>query len=214
VERAQELLVLLSRLKEAGRLPHIPIYLDSPMGVSATKVMQSYPEWHNLSRSECYALDEVADLIVDATTSRAIVANKDPKIIMAGSGMLTGGRVLHYLNNHIHDERNTILIVGYQAAGTRGRALVEGERELKFFGEYHQVKADVKKINTLSAHADQAELIRWLGNTKGQAPSQVFLNHGEPHQSNALRSKIEYELGWNCTVAQTDRIYTIISQNT
>ncbi|MCB0473545.1 MAG: MBL fold metallo-hydrolase, partial [Flavobacteriaceae bacterium] len=141
-------------------------------------------------------------------TSKAIVNNNDPKIVMAGSGMITGGRVLHYLNKYISDEKSSVLIVGYQAEGTRGRALLAGDSEIKFFGEYHPIKAEVFKINAFSGHADQKELIDWMKHFK-EAPQLTFINHGEPHQSQALKIKIKSVLGWNCTVAKMNKVYEL-----
>lgn len=208
VERAQELIYLLSQLKREGRLPGIPVYLDSPMGVSATEIMLTSPGWHNLSKEEVGEMDSVINLITDANASRAIVSDPRPKIVLAGSGMVTGGRILHYLNSYLGEERNTILLVGFQAAGTRGRSLEEGATELKFFGRFHSVKAEVKKISSLSAHADQSEILNWLKHFK-EAPKHVFINHGEPHASDALRVKIQTELGWNAQVVQPGRVYDI-----
>ncbi|MCB0617959.1 MAG: MBL fold metallo-hydrolase, partial [Saprospiraceae bacterium] len=130
------------------------------------------------------------------------------KIVLAGSGMITGGRILHYLDKYISDERNTVLLVGFQAAGTRGRSLEEGAEEVKFFGQYHRIKAEIRKITSLSAHADRSEIMAWLKKFE-KAPRQVFINHGEPHASDALRVKIQHELGWNCQVAQPDQFYTV-----
>ncbi|HQU59122.1 MAG: MBL fold metallo-hydrolase [Phaeodactylibacter sp.] len=211
VERAQELLYLLSQLKAENRLPGIPVYLDSPMGVSATGVMMRSPGWQSLSDEEIMEMDGVAHLISDANSSRAIVADARPKIVLAGSGMVTGGRVIHYLDRYLGQERNTILLVGFQAVGTRGRALEEGATELKFFGQYHPVKAAVKKITSLSAHADQSEIIAWLKHFE-KAPEQVFINHGEPHASDALRVKIQHELGWPCQVAKPMTPYEIATK--
>ena len=122
--------------------------------------------------------------------------------------MVTGGRVLHYLDRYIGQARNTILLVGFQAEGTRGRALEEGTTELKFFGHYHPVKAAVKMITSLSAHADQHEILHWLQGFE-EPPSQVFINHGNPHASDALRVKIQDELGWPCQVVEPNVAYPI-----
>lgn len=208
VERAQELLFLLAELKASHEIPNLPIYLDSPMGVDATRVILKNSEWHKLDEPSALALSNVGHLISDAATSRKIVADKAPKIVLAGSGMITGGRILHYLNNHIQSPRNTILLVGFQAEGTRGRSLLEGATELKFFGQYHQVGAEVQVIHSLSAHADQRELLTWLRHFESP-PKQLLLNHGELHQANALRVKIEHELGWNVQIATTDKFFTL-----
>jgi metallo-beta-lactamase family protein len=153
-------------------------------------------------------MNATTSLITSAQASRAIVNDSRPKIVLAGSGMVTGGRVLHYLNRYVSEERNTVLLVGFQAEGTRGRALEEGAGEIKFFGQYHKVKAEVKKMTSLSAHADQSELLTWLKHFK-EAPRQVFINHGPPHASDALRVKIQHELGWNCQVVQPESVYKI-----
>lgn len=208
VERAQELLFLLSELKVEKQLPDVPIYLDSPMGVSATAVMLRSSEWHTLSNAQIQAMDHVADLIVDVKASKEAVADPRPKIVLAGSGMITGGRVLHYLDKGLSDPRNTVLLVGYQAEGTRGRTLENGAQELKFFGSYHPVRAAIKKMDYLSGHADQRDILDWLRQFK-QAPKNVLINHGEPHSSDALRTKIHHELGWNCEVAHMHQTYQI-----
>lgn len=201
VERAQELIYMLYLLRKENRLPKIPIYLDTPMGVKSTEVYDSYPTWQNLSKIH---LDEMYDdihFITDYETSRAIVQDKKPKIVLAGSGMLEGGRILHYLNNHIENPDNTILFCGFQAAGTRGRAILHGESEIKFFGEYRKVKCHIASISSMSAHGDQNELIEWLSHFK-KRPTQIFLNHGEPHQSDALRVKIKSVFGIDAVIPQ------------
>lgn len=209
VERAQELLFLLSVLKVENKLPDVPIYLDSPMGVSATAVMLHANEWHMLSHAQIQAMDRVAKLIVDVQSSKKAVADPRPKIVLAGSGMITGGRVLHYLDKGLADPCNTILLVGYQAEGTRGRTLENGAQDLKFFGSYHPVRATIRKMDYLSGHADQRDIMDWLRQFK-HPPKNVLINHGEPHASDALRAKIHHELGWNCEVAHMHQTYQII----
>lgn len=206
VERAQELIYLLSVLKQQNKLPEIPIYLDSPMGVNATKIYYSHTNLHKLTEAAIKNMQATAQLISDFHASRAIVNDESPKIVLAGSGMITGGRVLHYLEQLIEDKKNSILIVGFQADGTRGRSLLAGDSELKFFGKYHKINAEVFRINEFSGHADQSELIDWLQHFK-TPPQLTFINHGEPHQSQALKTKIKSELKWNCTVAKTNTTY-------
>ncbi|PJB13585.1 MAG: MBL fold metallo-hydrolase [Flavobacteriales bacterium CG_4_9_14_3_um_filter_40_17] len=206
VERAQEIIYLLSILKRNGLLPKNPIYLDSPMGVNATQVYFSYPEDHRLSRDDIESMLSTVELISEVEASKAIVNDDAPKIVLAGSGMITGGRILHYFNKYISDPKNSVLIVGYQAEGTRGKALLSGDTELKFFGEYHKIKAEIFKINAFSGHADQNELMDWLRHFK-KPPELTFINHGEPHQSQAFKTKIRTELNWNCTVAQMNHEY-------
>lgn len=206
VERAQELIYLLSVLKQQNELPKIPIYLDSPMGVNATKIYYSHKNQHNLTKNDIKNMQDTVELISDIHTSRAIVYDNTPKIVLVGSGMLTGGRVLHYLEYLIEDKKNSILIVGFQADGTRGKSLLAGDTELKFYGKYHKINAEVFKINEFSGHADQGELIDWLQHFK-KPPQLTFLNHGDPHQSQALKTKIKSELKWNCTIAKINTTY-------
>jgi len=206
VERAQEIIYLLSILKREKKLPNIPIYLDSPMGVNATEVYFKHKEIHNLTENDIKNMLQTVQLISDVNASKAVVNDNAPKIVLAGSGMLTGGRVLHYLDKYIEDEKNSILIVGFQAEGTRGKALVSGDSEIKFFGKYYKINAEILKINAFSGHADQSELLDWLKHFK-KAPNLTFINHGEPHQSQALKVKLKTDLNWNCTVAKMNKTY-------
>lgn len=206
VERAQEIIYLLSVLKRQNKLPEIPIYLDSPMGVNATEVYFKYNNLHKLSPEDIKSMISTVQLISDVNSSKAIVNDKNPKIVLAGSGMITGGRVLHYLDKLISDEKNSILIVGFQAEGTRGRTLISGDAELKFFGKYYPIKAEIFKINDFSGHADQSELLDWLQHFK-KPPTLTIINHGEPHQSQALKVKIKTDLKWKCTVAKMNIEY-------
>lgn len=195
VERAQELIYILHQLQEEEKLPNIPVYLDSPMGINSTNVYREFQEWQNLPHFHLTHMYDRIQFINSVEKSRGTVFDKKPKIVLAGSGMMEGGRILHYLNNHLDNPKNTLLFVGYQGEGTRGRAILEGAKEIKFFGEYRKVKCQIREISSLSAHADQTEMIDWLRNFKTK-PEYVFLNHGEPHQTDAFRQKIEYELGW------------------
>jgi len=206
VERAQEIIYLLSILKRQNKLPKIPIYLDSPMGVNATEVYYSHTKNHTLTSEDINSMQATVQLISDVNTSKSIVNDNNPKIVLAGSGMITGGRVLHYLDKCIEDAKNSILIVGYQALGTRGRSLISGDSEVKFFGRYYKINAEVFKINTFSGHSDQSELLDWLQHFK-TPPKLLFINHGEPHQSQALRTKIKTTLNWKCTVAKMNKEY-------
>jgi metallo-beta-lactamase family protein len=136
------------------------------------------------------------------------VEDKHPKIIFAGSGMMEGGSILHYMNQHIENEKNTLLFVGFQGERTRGRAILEGSTEFKFFGEYRQVNCQIRSISSLSAHADQGEMLDWLKNFK-KAPTKIFLNHGEPHQTDALRAKIEFKFNWATEIPKLNQQYTL-----
>lgn len=203
VGRAQELLLILSRLKRENRIPDVPIYLDSPMGTHATELLCDYPDWHRLSQSELDELWRVAKIVKTQQESIAIMRAKVPSIVIAGSGMAAGGRVLHHLASKLPDSRNSVLLVGYQAAGSRGRLLHDGAAAVKMHGRYITVRAEIHEIPDLSAHADQGEILAWLRGFKS-APKQVFIVHGEPQAADALRVKVRDELGWQSTVAEID----------
>ncbi|OUL72953.1 MBL fold metallo-hydrolase, partial [Paraburkholderia hospita] len=162
VGRTQEILYYISKLKEEGRMPNVPVYLDSPMATSVTDVYRKHLDEHRLSISEAIAMDKVAIMTRTVEQSKAIASHNGPMVIIAGSGMATGGRVLHHLRLYASDPRNTIALVGFQAAGTRGAALAAHESSIKLHGEYVRVRANVVSIMSLSAHADYREMLQWL----------------------------------------------------
>jgi metallo-beta-lactamase family protein len=196
VGRAQELMHLLTVLKKANRIPGVPVYLDSPMGASATAVLKAHASWHKLSPTECDAMFENVTIISDFSDTLKVAETSGSKIIIAASGMLTGGRVLFYLEKYIENSRNTILLTGFQSEGTRGRSLVEGAHELKMHGAYYKVRAKVHSLSSISGHADQSEMLAWLGKVGGQ-PAMTFLVHGENAPRDAFRVKLETTLNWN-----------------
>ncbi|HSG64157.1 MAG TPA: MBL fold metallo-hydrolase, partial [Gammaproteobacteria bacterium] len=207
VGRAQSLLFLLSRLRESGRLPaELPVFLNSPMAVNATRIFCAHPDEHRLSESECADMCNVATYVNSVEDSKELNTRREPAIIISASGMLTGGRVLHHLKAFGGDERNTILFVGYQGVGTRGHALLDGTTHLKIHGQLVEIKAEVAQISGLSAHADYAELCKWLQPLPA-APERVFITHGEPDASAALKGHLEQALAWNAEVpAYRDKI--------
>jgi metallo-beta-lactamase family protein len=205
VGRTQEILHLLSKLRRKHRIPEIPVFLDSPMGISATDVFFDHANWHRLDKRE---VEEMRELVTDVRTreqSKGLFREKGSTIVIAGSGMLNGGRVLHHLEKRLGDERNTILLVGYQAAGTRGRLLLGGVAELKLHGAYFPVKAHIEEISTLSSHADQPELLGWMRGFVNK-PGRVFIVHGEPQSADALRVRMKDVLGWDAEVARASQI--------
>ncbi len=199
VGRAQTLLFHLHRLKVSGRLRNVPVFLDSPMAVDASEVFCAHVQDHRLSAGECRDACAVAHYVRDVEQSKALSANPVPKVIVSASGMATGGRVLHHLKSYAPDAKNTILFAGFQAGGTRGAAMVAGADSIKIHGQYVPVRADVKNLEMLSAHADADEILRWLRGFK-KPPRSTFITHGEPAASDALRHRIEEELGWLCVV--------------
>jgi metallo-beta-lactamase family protein len=199
VGRAQEIMHLLYRLKKQKRIPPVPVFLDSPMAASASKDLLKYPDWITIPEREVTQMFSGITINEDYTGTEKIIKQKGSKIILAASGMLTGGRVLEYLKHYIGDKKNTIIIIGYQAEGTRGRALLNQTHEIKIHGKYYQASARVKEIGGLSAHADQAELISWLKAFK-TVPAGVYLVHGEHCAQEALRVKIKDELNINARI--------------
>ncbi len=200
VGRAQALLLYLYRLKASGAIPAaLPIYVDSPMATDVTNVYVRHHEEHRLDERECRALSQVARFVATPDESRALHQSSWPMVILAGSGMATGGRVLHHLERFAPDPRNTILFTGFQAGGTRGDSIVHGASEVKIHGAYVPVRAEVCNLETLSAHADGGEIVDWLARWK-QAPRRVHLTHGEPAAADALRRRIAERFGWDCEV--------------
>lgn len=200
VGRTQSLLLALYRLREQGAIPqHLPVVLDSPMGVDATALYMRHAGEHRLSNDDCRHITQMTRLVRSVDDSKALLSEHGPKVIIAGSGMVTGGRVLHHLFHHAGDARNTIVLSGFQAGGTRGGDLQAGRRSIKLFGDYIEVRAEVAQIEGLSAHADQAGLLGWL-QALDRAPQRVFITHGEPASADALRRRIHETLGWDAVV--------------
>ena len=208
VGRAQSLIYHLWQLRQAGRFPNTPVYLDSPMAGSASQLLHDHPRDHKLKTRDYEAACGAVTYVRDADASQALSSNRYPKVIVSASGMATGGRVLHHMVAFGTDHRNTILFSGYQAAGTRGRALLEGAREVKIHGQWIPIRAEVAELPMLSAHADSHELLRWLGGFR-RAPQKVFIVHGEPDASEALRVRIERELGWAAVVPRQEQVFRL-----
>ena len=200
VGRAQSLLYELAQLKRHGGLD-VPVYLDSPMAANASRIFCDHPSETRLTESECREACGVATYTREVEESKRLDRDTMPKVIVSASGMATGGRILHHLKRYAPDRRNTILLAGFQAGGTRGAALKAGATELKIHGEYVPVRAEVASLDMLSAHADRDELMRWLGGFES-APRTTFVTHGEPDASDALRHSIKEKLGWSVRVPE------------
>jgi metallo-beta-lactamase family protein len=206
IGRTQDLLYVLRELEEAGRIPRLPVYLDSPMGIESTAIYERHPEEHDPATTRITAegkrpfVPSRFHLCPTANDSKKLNGVDGPGVIIAGSGMATGGRILHHLRHRLADERTTVLFVGYQAAGTRGRLLRDGAARLRIFGEEVSVRATIMATDALSAHADQGEIIRWLRGF-ARPPAMTYCVHGEPAAATALRAAIEQHLGWRCAVA-------------
>tara|TARA_R110002096_G_scaffold289737_1_gene483962 strand:+ start:7203 stop:8576 length:1374 start_codon:yes stop_codon:yes gene_type:complete len=201
VERTQIIMYMLWKLVLEKKIPKLPMIMDSPMGADVLKVFYEHDTWHNLSIKDFESMCQSFHITQDFQETLAVVENKEPKIIIAASGMISGGRVLTYLQHYLEKESTSILLAGFQAEGTRGRKLLEGASEMKIYGDYYHVKAAVFSINSLSAHADQNELLDWVSSLK-EAPKNTFLVHAEPHAADCLRQIIEDKLKWNCHIPE------------
>jgi metallo-beta-lactamase family protein len=199
VGRAQTLLFHLHRLRAAGQLKTIPIYLDSPMAIDASDLFAKHPMDHRLTAQEWSKVCAEAHYVRTAEESKVLDHDSLPKIIISASGMATGGRVLHHIKHMAFNHRNTILFTGFQAGGTRGASMIAGADSVKIHGQYIPIHAEIRNLEMLSAHADAGELLSWLGNFV-IPPQQAFITHGEPAASDALRRSIAEKLGWECTV--------------
>ncbi|MGC1175752.1 MBL fold metallo-hydrolase RNA specificity domain-containing protein [Polaromonas sp.] len=196
VGRAQSLLHCIQLLKAQGVIHDIPVYLNSPMAASAMQVYMKHKSELRLTAAECDALAHAAHIVQTPEESRLLNARHGPMVIVAASGMATGGRVVHHLKAFAPDKRNTILFAGFQAGGTRGAAIAGGAPSVRIFGEDVPIRAEVAMLDDLSAHADAAEIVGWLKGFKAP-PKQTFITHGEPAAADAMRQHIERELRWN-----------------
>jgi metallo-beta-lactamase family protein len=199
VGRAQMILYYLYLLKKQKKIPSIPIYLDSPMCIDATKIMQAFSEEIKLSPDLCQKVCQVAHYVQSQEESKNLDRLAGPKIIISASGMATGGRVLHHIKTFGPYKENTILFAGYQAMGTRGADMLAGKKSIKMLGLYVPIEAEIDFIPNLSAHADKPELLAWLKNFE-KAPKQVYITHGEPAAAGELKREIEQTLGWHCVI--------------
>lgn len=201
VGRTQSILYYISLLKQQNKIGNIPVFLDSPMAIDATEMLYHHKDEHKLDKEQCKLACTVATYTQKPAESKEIDRLDTPKIIISASGMATGGRVLHHLKVFAPDSRNTLLFAGYQAGGTRGARILNGEKEVKIFGEMVPINAEVDSITNLSAHADYQEILTWLKNFT-KPPKKVFITHGEPEAALALKGHIESELGWDCVVPE------------
>jgi metallo-beta-lactamase family protein len=206
VGRTQTIMYIIRELEDANRIPHLPVYVDSPMAISVTDLYMRHHEDHDLA----YTTEEKAGNPLDAHTvhymrtvedSKKINEVRSPAIIISASGMATGGRVLHHLARLAPDSKNAILLAGFQAEGTRGRSLEDGAKTIRIHGEDVPVAAEVINLRQFSAHAGKSELLRWLSGLPAP-PRQAYLTHGEPNASAALKAAIESAFRWRVALPQ------------
>jgi metallo-beta-lactamase family protein len=206
VGRSQMVLYYLHRLQQKGKIPNVPIYFDSPMAIDVTKLYRSFPQYHKLGP----VLDEPGanpfhhkqlHYYQSQESSLSLNHIHGNAIIISASGMATGGRILHHLYNRLPNKEDSVIFVGYQAEGTRGRRMLDGEPTIRMYGIDVQVKANIQYVDGLSAHADQDELMEWMDGFT-QKPKITFMIHGEPEAAAALAELAAKELGWNTLVPE------------
>jgi metallo-beta-lactamase family protein len=214
VGRSQEILYDLRELEQRGAIPSLPVFLDSPMGIQATAIYAAHTEEHDPALARVVAGGAAPFAPRQFKLSRTVEDSKSlndtagPGIIVAGSGMATGGRILHHLKRLLPDPKTTVLFVGYQAAGTRGRLLKDGSADIRMLGTVVSVQATIMVSDAYSAHADREEILRWLGGFK-RPPDMTYVVHGEADAAEALREVIATRLGWNAAVAQDGQRVTL-----
>ena len=208
VGRTQIILYHLDHLRRSGRIPAVPIALDSPMAIDATEIFRRYGSDHRLEAARCAEVCGAARLVRSAEESKRLDQSMEPMILISASGMATGGRVLHHLARFAPDPRNTLLFAGYQAPGTRGERIVRGEQSVKIHGAMVPIRAEVQSLDMLSAHADGDEILAWLGQFE-RAPRVTFVNHGEPAAADRIRVRARDELGWRTRVADQGEVFEV-----
>lgn len=208
VGRTQALLLHIARLKQRGTIPDVPVYIDSPMAIDATALYERFRVEHRLSEADWRVMSGAARIVTTPEGSKELDRRPGPAIIISASGMATGGRVVHHLKAFIGDGRNLVLFGGYQSPGTRGGALVRGIDSIRIHGQDFAVKAEIGQLEASSSHADADEVLAWMKQMV-RAPRHTFVTHGEPSASDALRFRIEHELGWPVTVPEHRDVYDL-----
>jgi metallo-beta-lactamase family protein len=205
IGRVEEMLYWIKRLEEASEIPRLPVFVDSPMALEALRYYAQRAEELDPEIRDALLVQRFSTARFQPVTSpqqsEELVRSRVPSIVISSSGMATGGRVLSHLLAGLPDSRNTVLFVGYQAAGTRGRHLVDGAREVKIRGKLVTVAARIERIDSMSAHADCGEILRWLGKFE-KPPRVTYLVHGEPAPMAALKASIESTLHWNVRIPE------------
>lgn len=206
VERAQLMMLIFWRLRKENKIPKIQMIMDSPMGADVLKLFYNTRDWHKLSNEECEEMCSYFTIVSSYQETMELRSDNKPKIVIAGSGMLTGGRMLNYLEKQAQNQNNTLLFVGFQSEGTRGRKLLDGEKELKVYGKVVPFNMQVENIDGLSAHADHTELMDWMSEIK-EKPERIFIVHGEKESAEAVQKGIQESYGWEAEIPQ---LYNIV----
>jgi metallo-beta-lactamase family protein len=208
VGRAQSLMYHLSLLKKEGRIENVPIYLNSPMATKVTDLYREFKSLHKLTEQQCDEMCNVVHYVKSVEESKELNKKSGPMIIISASGMVTGGRIIHHLKTFVSNPTTTVVLTGFQAIGTRGRALQEGAHEIKIHGAYLQVKARIRVLENISAHADYQEILNWLSDS-GIKPQKVFITHGELEPANKMKEHIGHLFDWVCEVPRLDQEFIL-----
>ncbi|MDP1851674.1 MAG: MBL fold metallo-hydrolase [Candidatus Planktophila sp.] len=216
VDRTEVILMALRALIEEKKIPSLPIYVDSPMAIAALELYRRAiaensqeirpgvsQQWSNQDPFDAGALKQLAT----TEDSKSLKDQEGIGVLIAASGMSSGGRVVHHLKNLLPDEKNTVILVGFQASGTRGRQLEDGQKAVKIHGGWIPVNAHICKVESFSVHADSDELILWLGQIS--KPTNTFIVHGEADSQATMKSRIEKELGWKATIPKSSQVFTV-----
>lgn len=208
VGRAQSLMYSLATLQKAGRIPNVPMYLNSPMASKVTDLFSEFKSLHKLSIQECKQMSDSVEYVKTTEESKALNERNGPMIIISASGMATGGRIVHHLKAFVSNPTTTVVLAGFQAAGTRGRSLQDGAKEIKIHGEMVPVNASICVLENISAHADYVEILDWLTQSK-ISPRKVFITHGEIEAAIAMKEHISKKFNWSCEVPKQDQEFTL-----
>lgn len=203
VGRSQSLMHLLTELQNEGAIPDVPVFLNSPMAIDVTHLYRKHTKLHRLTDAQCEEMFRDVTFVNDVAGSKRLNSRREPAVIISASGMATGGRVVHHLKSLAPEAKNTILFAGFQAPGTRGDSMVSGAESVKIHGEYIPIEADVVELEGVSAHADYVEIGDWLESVQSP-PNQVFLTHGQPAATDAMRRYTRDRFGWDCTIPDLD----------
>jgi metallo-beta-lactamase family protein len=201
VGRTETVLLHLSRLRDRREIPDIPIFINSPMAADVAELYRRHPEEHRIGDDEISRMYRLATIVRSVDESKLLNLRGGPMVIISASGMLTGGRILHHLAAYGSDHNNAIVLTGFQAGGTRGAALLAGAGTLRIFGRDVPIRAEVVNLDSLSAHADANEVLKWM-QTAPSVPDMVYVTHGEPTAADTLRARIVRELAWHARVPE------------
>lgn len=209
VGRAQSLMYYLSVLRKSGRIPDVPMYLNSPMATKVTNLFREFKKLHKLTDKDCNEMDEGVYYIRSVEESKSLNEKKGPMIIISASGMATGGRIIHHLKAFVSNPSTTVILAGFQAVGTRGRALQDGAKEIKIFNELIPVNARIRMLESTSAHADYSEILEWLSQSKITPPKKVFITHGEVDAAHKMKDHIVERFNWICEVPKQNQEFVL-----